>query len=56
MRFLPSRRQTERLNFTFVRDGLKSGLKQAKAAGDRQVTVIGRAAIAQQLLAGRPTR
>jgi dihydrofolate reductase len=46
-------KQNDRLTFTFVTDGLRSGVEQAKlAAGDRQVTVIGGAAIAQQLLAG----
>jgi dihydrofolate reductase len=46
-------KENDRLNFTFVTDGLKSGVEQAKiAAGDRQVAVIGGAAIAQQLLAG----
>jgi dihydrofolate reductase len=45
-------KENDRLNFTFVTDGLKSVVEQAKiAAGDRQVTVIGGAAIAQQLLA-----
>jgi dihydrofolate reductase len=46
-------KQNDRLTFTFVTDALRSGVEQAKlAAGDRQVTVIGGAAIAQQLLAG----
>jgi len=46
-----SPKQTDRLTFTFVTEGLERAVEQAKAAaGDKQVTVIGGANIAQQLL------
>ena len=44
-------RQTEKLTFTFVTDGIESAISQAKAAaGDRDVTIIGGASIAQQCI------
>lgn len=44
-------RQTERLTFTFVTDGVASAIQQAKtAAGDRDVTVVGGARTFQQCL------
>jgi dihydrofolate reductase len=44
-------RQTEKLTFTFVTDGVESAIMQAKtAAGDKDVTVVGGAHIAQQIL------
>jgi dihydrofolate reductase len=44
-------RQNERLTFTFVTDGIKSAISQAKAvAGDKDVTVIGGASTIQQCL------
>lgn len=43
--------QNDRLTFTFVTDGIVSALRQAKAAaGDKDVSVIGGANIAQQCL------
>ncbi len=44
-------KQNEALTFTFVTDGTKSAIAQAKvAAGDRDVTVIGGASTFQQCL------
>jgi dihydrofolate reductase len=44
-------KQSERLTFTFVTDGIESAIKQAKAAaGDKDVTVIGGASTFQQCL------
>ncbi len=44
-------RQTEKLTFTFVTDGIKSAIEKAKtAARDKDVTVIGGASIAQQCI------
>jgi dihydrofolate reductase len=44
-------RQSKKLTFTFVTDGVESAVSQAKAAaGDRDVTIIGGASIAQQCL------
>jgi dihydrofolate reductase len=44
-------KQDERLTFTFVTDGLASGVEQARAAaGDKAVTVVGGASVVQQLL------
>lgn len=44
-------KQTDRLTFTFVADGIGSAIRQAKAAaGDRDVTVIGGASTAQQCI------
>jgi dihydrofolate reductase len=44
-------RQTEKLTFTFITDGIESAIKQAKAAArDKDVTIIGGANIAQQCL------
>ena len=44
-------RQTERLTFTFVIDGIESAIAKAKeAAGDKNVTVIGGASTFQQCL------
>ena len=36
--------------FTFITDGIESALKQAKAAGDKNVVVMGGANVAQQAL------
>ena len=47
-------RQSDKLTFTFVTDGIESAIKQAKiAAGDKDVTVIGGASTAQQLINAR---
>jgi dihydrofolate reductase len=44
-------RQDDKLTFTFVTDGVESAVRQAKAAaGDKVVTVIGGASVAQQIL------
>lgn len=44
-------KENDNLNFTFVTDGIKSAIAQAKgAAGDKDVTVIGAASTAQQCL------
>jgi dihydrofolate reductase len=44
-------KQDEHLTFTFVTDGVESAIAQAKAAaGDKAVTVVGGASVAQQLL------
>jgi len=44
-------KETDRLTFTFVTDGIESAIAQAKAAaGDKDVTVIGAASTAQQCL------
>ena len=44
-------KQNDRLTFTFVSDGVESAIRQAKAAaGDKNVTVIGGASTAQQLI------
>jgi dihydrofolate reductase len=43
--------ENEKLKFTFVTDGLKSALEQARAAaGNRNVSVIGGASIARQMI------
>jgi dihydrofolate reductase len=43
--------ENDRLTFTFVTDGVESAIKQAKrAAGDKDVTVVGGANLGQQLL------
>ena len=43
--------ENENLKFHFVTDGIESAIAQAKvAAGDKNVTVIGGASVAQQLL------
>ncbi len=45
-------KQNDQITFTFVTDGIESAVQQAKAAaGGKQVTVVGGANIAQQLLA-----
>jgi dihydrofolate reductase len=47
-------KQDERLTFTFVTDGVDSGVARAKAAaGDRAVQVVGGASVVQQLLRAR---
>ena len=47
-------RETDQLTFTFVRDGIESAIRQARAAaGDKDVTVIGAASTAQQCLRER---
>jgi dihydrofolate reductase len=49
----PGRRpkETAKLTFTFVTDGIHSAIRQAKvAAGDKDVTVVGGASVAQQVL------
>jgi dihydrofolate reductase len=44
-------RQDDKLTFTFVTDGIESAVRQARAAaGDKDVTVIGGADIAQQII------
>ena len=44
-------KETEDLTFTFVMDGVKSAIQQAKAAArDKDVTIIGGASVAQQCL------
>ena len=44
-------KQTEKLTFTFVTDGVESTIKRAKiAAGDKDVTIVGGADIATQCL------
>ncbi len=46
-----ARGENERLTFTFVTDGIESAIGKAKmAAGDKYVTVIGGANIAQQCI------
>lgn len=50
---VPKRRpkETDRLSFTFVTDGIESAIEQAKtAAGDKDITVIGGASTAQQCI------
>lgn len=47
-------KENDRLRFTFVTDGIESAIAQAKAAaGDKDVTVVGGANIAQQCLQAR---
>ncbi len=44
-------KETDKLTFTFVTDGIESAVRQAKvAAGRRDVTIIGSAATVQQVL------
>ena len=44
-------KQSERLTFTFVTDGIDSAIRHAKAAaGDKNVTVVGGASTVQQCL------
>jgi dihydrofolate reductase len=44
-------KETNDLTFTFVTDGVESAIEQAKAAaGDKDVTIIGGASVAQQCL------
>jgi dihydrofolate reductase len=44
-------KETERLTFTFVTGGIKSAVRQAKAAaGDKNVTIIGSASTTQQFI------
>jgi dihydrofolate reductase len=44
-------KQSERLTFTFVTEGIESAIRQAKAAaGDKNVTVIGGASTFQQVV------
>lgn len=44
-------KETNDLTFTFVTDGVESAIAQAKAAaGDKDVTIIGGASVAQQCL------
>ncbi|HBY98525.1 MAG: dihydrofolate reductase family protein [Ardenticatenaceae bacterium] len=44
-------KQSQRLTFTFVTDGIESAIRQAKAAaGDKNVTVIGGASTVQQCI------
>jgi dihydrofolate reductase len=44
-------KETDKLTFTFVTDGIESAVRQAKvAAGDKNVTIIGSASTAQQCL------
>jgi dihydrofolate reductase len=44
-------KETEALTFTFVTDGIESAIEQAKvAAGEKEVTIIGGASVAQQCL------
>jgi len=44
-------KESERLSFTFVTDGVSSAIKKAKeSAGDKDVTIVGGASIAAQAL------
>ena len=44
-------KETDKLTFTFVTDGIKSAVRQAKvSAGDKNVTIIGSASTVQQFL------
>jgi len=44
-------KQSERLTFTFVTDGMESAIRQARAAaGDKNVTVVGGASTFQQCI------
>lgn len=44
-------KETERLSFTFVTDGVNSAIKKAKeSAGDKDVTIVGGANIAAQAI------
>jgi len=44
-------KETDKLTFTFVTDGIKNAVRQAKAAaGDKNVTIIGSVATVQQVL------
>lgn len=44
-------KETDKLTFTFVTDGIKNAVRQAKvAAGRKDVTIIGSAATVQQVL------
>jgi dihydrofolate reductase len=44
-------KENDRLSFTFVTDGIESAVAQAKAAaGDKDVTIIGGASTARQIL------
>ena len=44
-------KQTDRLTFTFVTDGIESAIRQAQAAaGEKDVTIIGAPSTAQQCL------
>lgn len=47
----PAKGENDRLRFTFVTGGIESAIEQAKAAaGDKYVTIIGGASIAQQCM------
>lgn len=47
-------KQSEKLTFTFVTDGIENAIRQAKAAaGDKNVTVVGGASTVQQCLTSR---
>ena len=47
-------KETDRLTFTFVTDGIQSAIQQAKvAAGDKEVNIIGAASTARQCLKER---
>ncbi len=44
-------KETDKLTFTFVTDGIKSAVRQAKAAaGEKNVTIIGSASTTQQCI------
>jgi len=44
-------KENDKLTFTFITDGIKSAITQAKAAaGDKDVTIIGSAGTAQQCM------
>ncbi|HEY9246008.1 MAG TPA: dihydrofolate reductase family protein, partial [Candidatus Methanoperedens sp.] len=44
-------KETDKLTFTFITEGVKSAVRQAKAAaGDKNVTIIGSVATVQQVL------
>ena len=50
----PTKGANDRLTFTFVTDGIEAAIQQAKmAAGDKDVTIVGGASIAQQVLNAR---
>src|SRR6266566_3980649 len=51
----PKPKQNARLRFTFVTDGVESAIAQAKkAAGEKNVTIVGASADNQHAILGRP--
>lgn len=50
----PAKGVNDRLKFIFVTDGIESAIKQAReAAGDKDVTIVGGASTAQQVINAR---